>query len=107
MNNSGENGLASEEAKDPRFEQAAFGREVAYFVDEDRIGRYLVEKARLDLETAHAALVDVDPTDSQTIAALQLDARVANRVREWLGEAIENGRAAEASLQQEQDEHGR
>ena len=106
MNNLGENGLG-EQAEDPKFEQAIFGREVEHFVTEDRIGKYLIDKARMDLETAYAALIEVDPTDVRAIAAYQLNARVANRVREWLREAIESGHAAEVAIQQERDEHGR
>lgn len=105
MKSPGENG-AEAESQDPKFETAIFGAEVRHFVDEDRIGQYLIARAKEDLAEAHQALVEVNPSDYAKITALQLDARVANRVRSWLGEAIESGRAAEVQIQQERDEHG-
>lgn len=91
---------------EPLMEQAVFGAEVTEFLERDRIGQYLVDRAREDLERAHTLLVDVSPYDPAAIAKLQQDARVANRVRTWLAEAIDSGTAAAAALQQERDEHG-
>jgi hypothetical protein len=91
---------------DPKVAQAVFGREVEIFIDEHPVAKYVIDRAREDLEKAHIALVEIDPTDAPGIAALQLDARVASRVRGWLGEAIEQGRQAGVLLQQERDEHG-
>lgn len=90
---------------DPNVETAVFGREVTDFVERDRIGQYLIDRAKLDLVTAQTELLEVDPSDFKKIALLQLDARVANRVRGWLMEAIKNGLDAEVLLQQERDEH--
>lgn len=87
--------------EDPRYETAAFGREIELFLEEDRIGHYLVERARSDLAVAQEALVDIDPADARAIAALQLDARVANRVRQWLGEAIQAGQQAQQLLEED------
>lgn len=99
-----ENG-ATDMPADPKWESAVFGREVKNFVEGDPIGRYLIEQARRDLETAQAGLLEVDPSDAKAIARLQLDARVAVRVKDWLGQAIENGLNAEILIQQERDEH--
>lgn len=103
MNNSGESGSSEQPLPDPKWETAVFGREVQAFIDTDRIGQYLIDQAKRDLATAHEKLLDVDPSDSKTIAALQLDARVANRVRGWLAAAIQNGQDAETLIQQERD----
>lgn len=105
MNTNGESG-SEQPPLDPKWEAAVFGREVAAFVDNDRIGQYIIDRARADLEEAQAKLLEVDPGDAKAIAALQLDARVANRVRGWLKEAIENGKNAEILIQSERDEHG-
>jgi len=94
------------EPLDPKWEAAAFGREVQDFIDNDSIGRWLIEKAKNDLADASAKLIEVECTAFKDIAELQLQARVANRVRGWLAEAIEAGRAAEIQIQQERDEHG-
>lgn len=108
MNEPGrQNGSAAPDPSiDPKWEAAVFGREVKNFVEGDPIGAYLVQRARADLEAAQTALLEVDPSDAKQIATLQLDARVANRVRGWLAEAIQNGIDAEILIQQERDEHG-
>ena len=105
-NNPGENGSGESPPLDPKWETAVFGREVADFIDGDRIGQYLIDRARRDLEEAQAKLLEVDPTDHKAIASLQLDARVANRVRGWLAQAIEDGKNAEILIQQERDGDG-
>lgn len=87
-------------------EAAVFGREVEDFINNDRIGQYLINRARADLDKAYDALISVDPTQTAQIIKLQLDARVATRVRTWLAEAIQDGRHATVQLQQERDEHG-
>lgn len=100
----GEEGEALQDDPD-LLETAVFGREVEQFIEHDRIGQYLKDKALADLTAAHDALVQVDPTDYRKIAALQLEARVAERVRGWLSDAIEAGRQATVVLQQERDQH--
>lgn len=102
----GESGPGEQPLPDPKWETAVFGREVAEFVEHDRIGQYIIDQAQADLAEAQSKLLEVDPTDAKAIAALQLDARVAQRVRTWLAEAIQNGRDAETLIQQERDEHG-
>ena len=76
------------------------------FIEEDPIGKYLIERARQDIQEAQDDLLDVDPSKVEDVRKLQFKASVANRVRVWLGEAIQNGRAAAAQLQLERDEHG-
>ena len=92
--------------KDPRYEEAIFGAEVENFVDNHPIGRYLVERAKSDLEEAKTELLATDPTDSMKIRAIQAKAGTAANVRDWLREAIMAGRAARFSLEQEHAEHG-
>jgi hypothetical protein len=106
MNSTGETGSGEQPLPDPKWETAVFGREVEAFIDTDCIGQYIIDQAKRDLAEAQGKLLEVDPTDAKAIAALQLDARVANRVRGWLGAAIQNGRDAETLIQQERDEHG-
>lgn len=92
---------------EPMMEEAVFGREVELFLDEHPVGQYLVDRAKQDLETAHEKLVTCSPHDWAGIMALQLDARVALRIKGWLREAIESGHTAQVTLKQEADEHGR
>ena len=93
-------------ATDDRYEAAAFGREIELFIDEHPVGKYLVDQARADLELVKESLLSVDPEDAKKIRQLQGKAAVAESVRQWLARAIENGRNAQALLQQERDEHG-
>lgn len=103
MNDSGETGREEPQPLDPKIETAVFGREVEDFIERDVIGQYLIDRAKRDLEQAGAKLLDVDPTDAKQIAAIQLDARVAQRVRGWLSEAIQDGNDAQILIQQERD----
>jgi hypothetical protein len=98
--------IASELEADPAGQLAVFGREVEMFIDEDPIGQYLVARAKQDIQEAQDQLLEVDPAKTEDVRKLQFKAAVANSVRRWLGEAIQNGRAAAAQLQLERDEHG-
>jgi hypothetical protein len=91
---------------DPAGSIAIFGREVEMFINDDPIGQYLVESARKDVQEAQDELLEVDPAQTEAVRKLQFKAAVANSVRIWLGEAIQNGRAAAAQLQMERDENG-
>lgn len=100
------NGHADDMPLDPKMETAVFGREAEYFIENDPIGQYIINQAQSDLQQASEGLLEVDPHDFQKIAQLQLDARVANRVRGWLKQAIENGKNAALLIQEERDTNG-
>lgn len=91
------------DAEDPRFQQAVFGREVEIWLDNDPIADYIINRARADIESAKDELLTADPEDVKTVRALQTRAKVAESIRQWLGEAVQMGRDAVASLQQERD----
>lgn len=90
---------------DPKVEEAILGREAEVFIEEHPIGQYLIDRAKADLARAQEALLEIDPSDAKAIFAAQLDARVANRVRGWIAEAIENGRQARALIREERSEN--
>jgi hypothetical protein len=96
----------AELADNPNLETAVFGREVEEFVDNDRIGAYIIAQAKRDIEEAQGKLLTIDPTDSKSIADAQLNARVAMAVTGWLRTAIQNGLDAQVLLQQERDTDG-
>lgn len=98
---------AESDSLEPAMETAVFGREVEIFLNEHPVATYIVNRAKADLDEAHAALVTAQATDFHLIAGLQLKARVAQHVTQWLREAIQAGRAAEVTLKQERDEYGR
>jgi hypothetical protein len=86
--------------ENPNLEIAVFGREVEDFIENDRIGRYLVEKARRDLEEAKEHLVDCPLAD---VPEWQRKAAIANAIRGYLADAIRDGKAAEILIEQERD----
>jgi len=90
-------------SEDQKIEQAIFGREVADFIEHDRIGRYLIEKAKEDIQEAATELLTVDPSDISKVRLIQNKAAVANAVRNWLGQAVQDGRNAELLLQEQRD----
>lgn len=90
---------------DPNLERAVFGREVEDFIENDRIGQYIVTEAKKRIAEVQEQLLTVDPYEPEEIQKLQNRAAVANLVREFLSEAIQNGRDARVLLQQERDEH--
>lgn len=96
-----------EELEDPKLEQAVFGREVEHFIEADSIGVYLVARARQELEEVKEKLLTCDPANTEEIRRLQGRAGICTRFRDWLGEAVAAGFAAQESLQQERDEQQR
>lgn len=86
---------------DPKLEQAVFGEEVRQFLAQDRIGRYIVQRAATEAENALMELKDVDPEDGKAIRAIQSRIRVAESVVSWLVEAVDNGERARQILEGE------
>lgn len=85
---------------DPLVRWATFGKQVEFFLKSD-IGSYLVKRAKQEKDSAIEELIKADPTDVQTIAKWQLQARVADAIIGWLGDAIEAGQSATEQLKGE------
>lgn len=85
-------------------ELMTFGKEVEYFITEDRIGRYIMENATLEMSDAAEQLATVDATDTAAVQRLQVKFRVAYSVRNWLGNAITRGNEAHAIMEQEEND---
>ena len=84
-------------------ELVTFGKEVEYFLENDRIGRYLLECAILEMSAAAEELAVADAHDIAKVHALQVRFRVASQVRQWLGEAVQRGMEARTIIEQEED----
>lgn len=67
------------------------------------LGRYLYQRALQEVEERLAEMKTVKPTDSEHIAQLQFDIRVAEQVFIWLDNAINEGVAAEQQTLQQQE----
>jgi len=68
----------------------ALGFEAEAFLQSD-IGRYLIERADDEIDTALDELKRADPEDAKTIRRLQGDIKVAESIQYWLAEAIQDG----------------
>lgn len=86
---------------DPNMERAVFGAEVERFLAEDRIGRFIVEKAAAEVQDALLELKDVEPNDPTRIRAIQSRIRVAESVVGWLAGAVDDGLRARQILENE------
>lgn len=80
---------------------ARFGKQVELFLKSD-IGSYLAKRARDEKSTAVEELIKADPMDSRTVSKWQLQARVADSILEWLGNAIDAGHSAMEQIKAEQ-----
>lgn len=67
-----------------------------------RLGQYMVNRAKEEIETARAGLEEVSPQNKDKIQELQNDIRLARKFTNWLGHAIQEGHMAEQQLQEDQ-----
>lgn len=83
-------------------ELVTFGKEVEYFIEEDRIGRYLMENSVLQMSEAAEEMAECDAHDLAKMQALQIKFKVAAAVRQWLGAAVQRGMEARTIIEQEE-----
>ena len=78
------------------------GLEAENFV-QSRIGIYLIQRAEQEAEEANIELARHDPEDAKGIRALQNRIYRADSVRQWLAEAIIEGRQAAQIMNQPEE----
>jgi hypothetical protein len=88
--------------RDIQVELVTFGKEVEYFLENDRIGKYLLECAILDMSEAAEAMAGEDAHNVAKMQEHQLKFRVASQVRAWLGQAVSRGMEARMIIEQEE-----
>jgi hypothetical protein len=76
--------------KDPKVRVAVFGEQVKQFMDSD-IGQYVLQCAQADTDHAARQLMDLDPTDTAQVIAIQIKLKVAASIESWLTQAISAG----------------
>lgn len=74
--------------------RVAFGLDVQQFMGTS-MGQYLQARANSEIEAAKDALVTVDPEDLRAVRNLQNDAKAAAMFLDWMGQAVDEGKAAE------------
>lgn len=80
---------------------ATFGRIVEDFTSSP-VGSYLIERAARQSLQATEELKKVDAANADEVRSLQLKARVADNVIEWLEDAIRSGHSALEQLKEEE-----
>jgi uncharacterized protein YhdP len=80
-----------------------FSLDVKAFV-EGAVGQYLIGRAEQEKQAALELLGEADASDANYVRELQLVVRRAASFRDWLDEAIQAGKAAEAELQSQEGE---
>lgn len=74
-----------------------FGFDVEAFLKSD-IGVYLSERAEAERQSVLEQLARVDADDTKKIRALQQQIAVVDSWQQWLGEAVNEGIAAQGQL---------
>lgn len=77
----------------------SFGADVERFLTSS-IGRYLVDHAERQIETAMEDFRQVNPTDHAAIVEIQVRLRVADSVQAWLADAVAAGHEAARVFEQ-------
>jgi len=85
-----------------QMELVTFGKEVEYFLEQDRIGKYILECAILDMSEAAEAMAECDAHEVAKMQMLQIKFKVASQVRQWLGNAVQRGMEARTIIEQEE-----
>ena len=85
------------------------GKEAELFIQSD-LGKYIDGCSLQDLDAAKESLLELDPYEfkdltglQNKIISLQLQAKVAQKLRDYLAETVERGRQAEHQLETEED----
>lgn len=89
-------------ASDPLMRAVSLSVEVTHFITQDKVGRYLMDRALECRVQALEELAMADPTNPDTIRELQWKARVPDLFQEWLQEAMAAGTSAEEMIQLEE-----
>jgi hypothetical protein len=86
---------------DERVSVAQFGKQVEMFLETD-IGRYLVSRAKEDIDQAVEEMKRTNPHDVKLMLTVQNRVHVAETVLSWLGDAIRSGHSSLESLKEEE-----
>ena len=81
------------------FHEARLGLEVCEFCNSDA-GKYLRRRCQAIVGSHTTALVEVDPFDSEKIAALQIDFKAARLMISMITDAIQNGENAAREIEE-------
>lgn len=89
-------------ANDPQMRAVNLGIDTLYFIENDKVGQYLVERAHQCRINALEQLAVANPNDADTVRRLQWEAKIPDLFLTWLDEGIANGNAAEETIRMEE-----
>jgi hypothetical protein len=81
--------------------EAILGRDAEEFLNTE-LGQFILGRCEQEIQEAQAQLSRVSPWRRNRIRQLQNEVWRAQSVKQWLGELIANGKAAEASLDEQE-----
>jgi len=90
--------LSNEYPNDDKMRAVQLGIEAKYFIEHDRIGRYLWLMSVQHRAYALEQLAVVDPENSKEIRAWQNELALHELFKAWINDAIANGLAAEEQI---------
>lgn len=67
-----------------------------------KIGKYMVQRAEAERESALTQLIVADPLNPNKIIELQFQARIADAIQSWLADAYQAGKAQAQQLEDQQ-----
>lgn len=83
--------------RDITLETAKLGVEAEGFL-RSSFGKYLIERADMQMGQAVRALIDADPMDGKLNYKLRNDIKVCEQIKQWIGEAVSSGKVAHGNL---------
>ncbi|MGL4230972.1 MAG: hypothetical protein ACRDAM_20540 [Casimicrobium sp.] len=68
------------------------------------VGRALIARAESQIQAAMEELIEVSPTNTETIRKLQFEAQLGHRFQLWLRDMIQEGQNAENQYRSQSDD---
>jgi len=93
---------AAQYRNDPQMRAVQLGIDTVHFIENDKVGQYLVERAHQCRVNALEQLAGANPEHTEVIRCLQWEAKIPDLFLTWLDEAIAMGKASEESIRIEE-----
>lgn len=98
--------ITGEYANDPNMKAVQLSVDTIHFINHDKLGKHLIERAHKDRIDALEALASTRYNDAEQILVLQWQAKIPDLFLRWLDEAIAAGIAAEETIAMEEGMNG-
>lgn len=95
--------LAAKYQNDPLMRAVVLSADVEHFINHDKVGMYLMERAVETRADALEKFAHVDPFKAKDVLALQWEQKIPDLIIQWLEEALAAGREAEEQIRIEDE----